>query len=324
VSVSNGSLSAISNLGGLVRTATFTPNLNLSGVQANISVAAGTYEDAARNAGGAGTSPSIFIDTLAPAAAVTGLISIGDAPFDLINAAEKDSLTIKGANGAVEATGLVNIDIEGINNKLVTIRNVPATNLGAFVLSGTVLREFSDGPVVFKFTVVDAVGNTGSSASMNATLDATPPSASITKVSVIDNNAAGTGVKNAIQYGPTGVLGSSEYTSTGVTGVFATDDSAPTVKVLVTGILGGTSSQDIVAIYGGASKPSLTPANLIATGMIGASELEFPQLNIGRGTTVSPGPYVFVIRVEDLAGNAGPGQPEEVIIELTGVLGGGG
>ncbi|MFN9693268.1 MAG: S8 family serine peptidase [Synechococcaceae cyanobacterium] len=59
-----GTLSAIDG-SGLTRTATFTPTAN-SGGTATISVAAGTYNDAAGNAGQAASSAPLSYDTLAP------------------------------------------------------------------------------------------------------------------------------------------------------------------------------------------------------------------------------------------------------------------
>ena len=333
VSVSNGSLAAISG-SGLTRTAIFTPSANFSGGQANISVAAGSYYDGAGNAGGAGASPSIFVDTIAPPSPVTGLLSVGNAPFDSINATEKISLTIQGSTGAVESGGVVNIEIIGANNQRIVINGLQSVN-GAFSYV-TGLSGFSDGNVTFRFTVGDSVGNIdpGNVSTITATLDTIPPSVTLERVDIVDNNDGGVlteTINNAsIQYGPTGVLGSSEYTSSGVTGVFKTDDNAPTVKV-VTGISGSTDPQDIVAVYGGPKSLTfpneLTSSNLIATGLISSDALEFAQLNIGRtfpGGTALLGPYVFVIRIEDLAGNLGTAPAVAVEIELTGVLGGGG
>ena len=68
VVVSGGTLSAISGE-GLIRTATFTPDSNLDNGSASITVAGGSYADAAGNIGGAGASPSLTFDTLAPAVA---------------------------------------------------------------------------------------------------------------------------------------------------------------------------------------------------------------------------------------------------------------
>jgi hypothetical protein len=68
VAVSGGTLGAISGT-GLVRTAVFTPNAGFTGA-ASITVADGAYTDAAGNAGGAGTSPAIAIDTAGPKLAI--------------------------------------------------------------------------------------------------------------------------------------------------------------------------------------------------------------------------------------------------------------
>ena len=69
VLVSGGTLGAISGT-GLTRTATFTPTPSLASGSASITVASGLYTDAAGNTGGAGTTPSITIDTLAPTASI--------------------------------------------------------------------------------------------------------------------------------------------------------------------------------------------------------------------------------------------------------------
>jgi hypothetical protein len=65
ITVTGGALSAITG-SGLLRTAVFTPTPNLESGSASITVGSASYADAAGNAGGAGTSPAISIDTLAP------------------------------------------------------------------------------------------------------------------------------------------------------------------------------------------------------------------------------------------------------------------
>ena len=65
VTLSNGTMSAISGA-GTTRTAVFTPTPSLNSGTANISVSAGTYQDAAGNNGSAGGTPSLTLDTLAP------------------------------------------------------------------------------------------------------------------------------------------------------------------------------------------------------------------------------------------------------------------
>ncbi|OYU10068.1 MAG: hypothetical protein CFE38_19555 [Comamonadaceae bacterium PBBC1] len=65
ISVIGGTLGAISGT-GLTRTATFTPTANTASGNASITVASGSYTDAAGYIGAAGTTPSISIDTTAP------------------------------------------------------------------------------------------------------------------------------------------------------------------------------------------------------------------------------------------------------------------
>ena len=67
VTVSGGTLGPLSGT-GLTRTATFTPAAATNGGTASITVAAGEYTDTAGNSGGAGATPTLTFDTLAPAA----------------------------------------------------------------------------------------------------------------------------------------------------------------------------------------------------------------------------------------------------------------
>ncbi len=67
VAVAGGSLGAVSG-SGLTRTAVFTPIAATDFGMASVTVAAGSYTDAAGNAGGAGASPQLTFDTLAPPA----------------------------------------------------------------------------------------------------------------------------------------------------------------------------------------------------------------------------------------------------------------
>jgi len=66
ITTSNGSMSNFTAVSSTVYTATFTPSASLASGSASITVASGAYTDAAGNTGGAGTTPTISIDTLAP------------------------------------------------------------------------------------------------------------------------------------------------------------------------------------------------------------------------------------------------------------------
>ena len=65
ITTTGGTLGALSGT-GLTRTATFTPTASTNSGTASITVASGSYTDAAGNSGGEGTTPSISFDTLAP------------------------------------------------------------------------------------------------------------------------------------------------------------------------------------------------------------------------------------------------------------------
>lgn len=74
ITTTGGTLGTISGT-GLTRAATFTPTANTQSGTAGITVASGNYTDAAGNNGGAGTTPSITIDTAAPTVAITSNVS---------------------------------------------------------------------------------------------------------------------------------------------------------------------------------------------------------------------------------------------------------
>jgi hypothetical protein len=76
VAVSGGILSAISGT-GTTRSAIFTPVANTDSGSASITVAAGSYSDVAGNVGGAGATPFLAFDTLAPA--VSSIVRTGAA-----------------------------------------------------------------------------------------------------------------------------------------------------------------------------------------------------------------------------------------------------
>ena len=65
-----GTISGLSTTGS-VRTATFTPTANTDSTAASITVAANGYTDAAGNSGGAGTTPTLTVDTKAPTLTIT-------------------------------------------------------------------------------------------------------------------------------------------------------------------------------------------------------------------------------------------------------------
>ena len=109
ITTSSGSVSNFTSVSSTVYTATFTPSASLASGSASITVASGNYTDAAGNTGGAGTTPTISIDTLAPTAvlsaatdnvgSVTGVVASGGVTDDTV-------LVLSGTN---EASATVNV-----------------------------------------------------------------------------------------------------------------------------------------------------------------------------------------------------------------------
>lgn len=164
VQVSGGSLSALSG-SGATRTATFTPSANQASGSASITVAAGTYSDAAGNSGGAGSSPSIAIDTLVPALTITSsrstlkagetaTITFTFSETPIIGFSSADVLVSGGSLSALSGSGLVR-----------TATFTPTANS-----SGTASISVAAG------TYTDGSGNPGTAAgSPSITIDTLPP-----------------------------------------------------------------------------------------------------------------------------------------------------
>jgi hypothetical protein len=70
IAVSGGTIGALTNLGGGVYTAVFTPGANVSAA-ASVTVTGSSYTDAFGNLGGGGATPLILVDTKAPTLAIT-------------------------------------------------------------------------------------------------------------------------------------------------------------------------------------------------------------------------------------------------------------
>lgn len=167
VTVSGGTLGAISGT-GLTRSATFTPTASTNAGSASITVAASSYTDAAGNNGGAGTTPSLVYDTLAPGApSAPTLIAASDsgiANSDRIT--RSTSLTF---TGTAEAGASVTLyDSDGI------------TVLGSGVATGGnwSISTVALGDVVHNISAKasDAAGNLSSASSTTAvTVDTLAP-----------------------------------------------------------------------------------------------------------------------------------------------------
>jgi hypothetical protein len=172
ITVSGGTLGALSG-SGLTRTAVFTPTPSTNGGSASITVDAGTYTDAVGHSGGAGTTPALSFDTLAPGAASTpdlaGGSDTGDSSSDNLTADTTPTFS-----GTAEAGATVTLyDSDGV------------TALGSAVATGgnwsITSSALGQGTHTVTAVVSDSAGNASApSAGLAVTVDATAPTLAIT------------------------------------------------------------------------------------------------------------------------------------------------
>ncbi|MFC0252221.1 Ig-like domain-containing protein [Massilia consociata] len=160
VVVSGGTLDAISGT-GLTRTATFTPTAGIDAGTAGITVAAGRYQDAAGNPGGAASMPSLSFDTRAPDAPQLALDQ------DTGNAGDRVTSdgTVRVSN--LEAGARWEYSLDGGTNWLTA--------------SGDTFDTGGDGQKSVLVRQTDAAGNPSqASAALEYTLDTLAPTATVT------------------------------------------------------------------------------------------------------------------------------------------------
>jgi subtilisin family serine protease len=181
VLVAGGSLSALSGSGSSY-SATFTPTPNSSGT-ASITVAAGSYNDAAGNPGGAGTSPALTYDTLAPTLSAIaygpqdGNLAIGETIRLLLSFDEVVALS--GSPSLALNTGGTATYTSGDGTNLLTFSYTPAAGENSADLA-TATRDALTG------TISDAAGNPVAAHFFNdvnppglVAIDTTPPALTI-------------------------------------------------------------------------------------------------------------------------------------------------
>jgi hypothetical protein len=162
--VSGGTLSALSG-SGTTRTAVFMPAAGVDFGTASITVAAGSYTDAAGNGGGAGVTPSLTFDNAAPAVAITSGSWTDDPTPVITGTAETDTTIRLSIGGAIYVTtaaqGVWSIDL-----------GVATPDLGSLSLD-------TNGDNLISVTATDTAGNV---------------SATVTKTLKVDINDLPTGV----------------------------------------------------------------------------------------------------------------------------------
>ncbi len=149
IAVTGGTLSAITGT-GTTRTATFTPTAGLASGSASITVLSGNYTDAATNTGGAGTTPSITIDTLAPTLAITSDVSA-------LKAGQTATITFTFSEAPV---GFVDNDIAVTGGTLSAITGTGTTRTATFTPTAG-LASGSASITVLSGNYTDAATNTG-------------------------------------------------------------------------------------------------------------------------------------------------------------------
>jgi hypothetical protein len=164
-----GTLSALTQVDARTWTAIFTPDPDSSGT-ASITVAGGSYTDAAGNSGGVGTTPVLHFDTLAPLAPTVRLDADSDsgAVGDAITNDTTPTLT-----GSAEAGTTVTVyDNGGIIGTTVATED----NTWSFTTAGLPDRVHS-----FTATATDAQNNSGlPSGALDIIIDSTKPTLSLT------------------------------------------------------------------------------------------------------------------------------------------------
>jgi Ca2+-binding RTX toxin-like protein len=173
VVVSGGTLGAISGT-GLTRTATFTPTANTNSGTASITVAGAAYTDTAGNSGGAGSTPSITFDTLAPATTIATLAFSADTGVSNTDFITKTTAqTISGTTSAVLVSGEI-VEVSLDNGSSWTSAST-TTGLNTWSLGGQTLT----GSGTLQVRVTDTAGNSGTASSQAYVLDTTAPGTTI-------------------------------------------------------------------------------------------------------------------------------------------------
>ncbi len=131
VIVTGGTLGAITGT-GLTRTATFTPDVGIKAGIASITVAAGSYTDAAGNAGGAASAPTISLATFEPTFIHGGVVAgpVIEGNGLQVIAYKQNGQVLEGGSGRLNADGSFTLTITEYYTGAILVRVVD-TSAGA-------------------------------------------------------------------------------------------------------------------------------------------------------------------------------------------------
>jgi len=235
ISVTNGVLSNLAATANpLVYTAQLTPNAGVASGAVSVTVAGGSYTDAAGNPGVAGASPSISIDTVAPVITATGVSFSADAGTsnsDLVTnvAAQTVSGTLGAALGGGE-TVQVSLDNGA------TWVDASSTGGGTgWSLAGVTLT----GSGTLQVRVTDAAGNHGPAFSTAYVLDTTAPTVTVAS----DAGALGVGQSANLTFTFSEAPANFSLASLTVTGGTVTGLTATANPLVYTGVFTPTPGQ---------------------------------------------------------------------------------
>ncbi|GAB3460963.1 hypothetical protein GCM10027321_21090 [Massilia terrae] len=280
IAVNGGTLGALTGT-GMVRTAVFTPAAGTE-ASASISVAAGTYADAAGNNNVVASALSIPVDTKPPTLAISSDLSAlkaGDTATVTFTFSEDPGIGF--GSGIVSVAGGTLGQMSGSG----TVRTA--------VFTPSANSETTASIAVAGADYADAAGNTGSASSLSLTVDTKAPTLAITSdaaalkagqsatVTFTFSDDPGAGFNaNAISVAG-GTLGALSGTGLVRTAVFTPSANAETTASIA---VAGTSYADAAGNSGSASSLSIAVDTKAPTLAIGS---DLSALKAGQAATVS-------------------------------------
>jgi Ca2+-binding RTX toxin-like protein len=342
ITLAGGTLSTVSGT-GLSRTATFTPTAASSG-NASITVAAGTYTDVFGNSGGAGTTPALAYDTLAPTVtisdnvagtasgattftftfseAVTGFstsnITVGNGSKGTFSAISSSVYTLVVTPPASSA-GTITIDVSttGVTDAAGNQATAPAQYTQAFdTLAPTVtisdnVAGTASGATTFTFTFSEVVtGFSTSNVTVGNGTKGTFSGSGTTYTLVVTPPASSAGTIT-VDVSTTGVTDAAGNQATAPAQYSQAFDTIPPTLAITSSPAALTAGQSATITFTFSETPAgFTAADVISSGgnLTGLAVTADPKVYTATFTADSSGSAAISVAAgsyTDVAGNAG-------------------
>ena len=239
ITVTGGTLGTLSG-NGTTRTATFTPTANTDSTTASITVAANGYTDAAGNNGGAGSTPTLTVDTKAPTLAITSSVST-------VKVGETATITFTFSEAP---TGFDSSDITVTGGTLGTLSGSGTTRTATFTPTANIDSTAASITVAAN-GYTDAAGNNGGAGTTpTLTVDTTAPTLAITSSATAVKAGETATITFTFSEAPTG-FDSSDITVTGGTlGTLSGSGTTRTATFTPTANIDSTTASITVAANG--------------------------------------------------------------------------